>query len=163
MDIHSSGADGLAQDAADVAVNLGPSDPWAHVSLGHVLVYSGRPAESHEVLATALRLDPFGPTAPIALHHFGVSYYFLRDYVAAEGMARRTVSSFPHFPRPYTILAAALGQLGRRDEAVDALAKAITISPEYLSNVTEGRLAHYQPEDLKHVLAGLRKAGWRGH
>lgn len=152
---------GLAQEEADVAVRLGPSDPWAHVSRGHVLVYSGKPAEAHEALATALRLDPFGPTAPIALHHFGVNYYFQRDYVAAEAMTRRTVSSFPHFPRPYTILAAALGQLGRLDEAERALAQAITISPEYLSNVTGGRLAHYQSEDLEHMLEGLRKAGWR--
>lgn len=153
---------GPAREEADLAVKLGPSDPWAQVSRGHVLVFSGRPTEAHEVLATALRLDPFGATAPIALHHFGVSYYFLRDYVAAEAMARRTVSSFPHFPRPYSILAAALGQLGRRDEAESALATAITISPEYLSNLTGGRMAHYRPEDLEHVLEGLRKAGWGG-
>ena len=150
----------LAFEQADIAVNLGPSDPWAHVSKGHVLVFSGRPAEALELLATALRLDPYGPTAPIALHHLGVSYYLQRDYAAAEAMARRTVSSFPHFPRPYPILAASLGQLGRRDEAEGALATAASVSPEYLSNVAGGRLAYYRPEDLEHLLEGLRKAGW---
>jgi Flp pilus assembly protein TadD len=97
------------------------------------------------------------------LHHFGVSYYFQRDYVAAETVARRTISSFPHFPRPYPILAAALGQLGRYGDAESALATAISVAPRYLSNVTQGRLGHYRPEDLEHVLEGLGKAGWRGH
>jgi len=152
---------GLAREEAELAVSLGPSDPWAHVSRGHVLAYGGKPVEAIEALATTLRLDPFGPTTPIALHHLGVSYYLQRDYIAAEATARRTVSIFPHFPRPHMILAAALGQLGRRDEAERALEAAVAISPKYLSNVTEGRMRHYRPENLEHVLEGLRKAGWQ--
>jgi TolB-like protein/Flp pilus assembly protein TadD len=151
---------GPAKEEADLAVMLGPSDPWAQVSRGHVLAFSGNSAEALGVLATVLRLDPFGPTTPVALHHLGVSYYFQRDYTAAEAMARRTISSFPHFPRPYSILAAALGQLGRHDEAQTALATAISISPDYLSNVTGGQMAYYRPEDFEHVLEGLRRAGW---
>lgn len=154
---------GPAKEEADLAVTLGPSDPWAQVSRGHVLAFTGRSDEALAVLATVLRLDPFGPTAPVALHHLGVSYYFQRDYVSAEAMARRTISSFPQFPRPYSILAAALGQLGRYDEAHGALATAISISPVYLANVASGRLAYYRAEDFEHLLEGLRKAGWRGH
>jgi adenylate cyclase len=153
---------GLAQEEADIAVSLNPNDPYAQMTKGRVLVLSGRITDAQEPLTTALRLDPQGPTAPTVLHHLGISSYFQRNYAAAEAMTRRTIRSFPDFPRPYPVLAAALGQLGRTDEARAALDAAIVVSSSHFKTATERRMTHYRPEDHEHLLDGLRKAGWKG-
>jgi adenylate cyclase len=151
-----------AQEEADIAVGLNANDPFAQMTKGRVLVLSGQAAAAQEPLATALRLDPHGSTAPTALHHLGLGHYFARDYVSAEATTRRAIRTFPDFPRPYPVLAAALGQLGRSDEARIALDAAIAASPSYFQAATGSRRAYYRPEDHDHLLDGLRKAGWQG-
>ena len=59
-------------------------------------------------------------------------------------------------------LAVALGQLGRIDEAREALRDAIDISPEAFDFYARSRPPWYRPEDHEHMLDGLRKAGWQG-
>ena len=151
---------GPAREEANLAVKLGPSDPWAEVSRGHVLVYSGRPTEAHEVLATALRLDPFGATAPLRCT-------ILESVtISCETMLQRKrwpthcqlISAFP----PALDTCCSAWPLGRRDEAESALATAITISPENLSNLTGGRMAHYRQRTLNTCSkAFVRRAGGR--
>jgi len=55
-------------------------------------------------LTAALRLDPFGPTAMVAMHHLGLCSYFDGDYVAGETMIRRVVRDYPDFARRYPVL-----------------------------------------------------------
>ena len=88
-----------AQEEADIAVGLNPNDPFAQMTKGRVLVFSGQAAAAQEPLTIALRLDPSGPTAPAALHHLGLGYYFAQDYVSAEATTRRAIRAFPDFPR----------------------------------------------------------------
>ena len=151
-----------AQEEADIAVGLNPNDPFAQMTKGRVLVFSGQAAAAQEPLTSAFRLDPSGPTAPAALHHLGLGHYFAQDYVSAEATTRRAIRTFPDFPRTRPVLAAALGQLGRSDEARIALDAAIAASPSYFQTVTGSRMPYYRPEDHNHLLDGLRKAGWQG-
>ena len=58
--------------------------------------------------------------------------------------------------------AAALGQLGRADEARDALLKALEVSPQSFDLFVRSRPSWFRPEDHEHMLDGLRKAGWQG-
>jgi adenylate cyclase len=69
--------------------------------------------------------------------------------------------SYPDYPRPYPWLAAALGQIGRKAEAREALEKAVAISPGSFDMNVRGRVPWMRPEDHAHMLEGLRKAGWR--
>jgi adenylate cyclase len=151
-----------ALDEADLAVGLNPNDPWAQMTRGRVLVYSGRSVEGREPLTTALRLDPRGPTAPTAMHFLGVGSYFERNYLGTVAMTRRAIREFPDFPRPYPVLAAALGQLGQTGEARIALDASIAASPTYFETMTGSRMPYYSHQDHEHLLDGLRKAGWRG-
>ena len=48
------------------------------------------------------------------------------------------------------------------DEAKEALAKAIAVSPGQFDMYVRGRPPWMRPEDHAHMLDGLRKAGWRG-
>ena len=153
---------GSALDEAQIAVGLNPNDPWAQMTRGRLLVFTGMAAEAREPLTVALRLDPRGPTAPTAMHLLGVGCYFERDYPSAVAMTRRAIRDFPSFPRPYPVLAAALGQLGQKDEARVALDAAIAASPSYFQTTTGSRMAYYRPQDHEHLLDGLQKAGWLG-
>ena len=55
---------------------------------------------------------------------------------------------------------AALGQLGRNDEAKGWLEKAILHAPAF-SMYVHNRVPWFRPEDHAHLLDGLRKAGWK--
>lgn len=62
----------------------------------------------------------------------------------------------------YRWLAAALGQLGRTDEAREALHTAMTTDPQVFDRFVRSRVPWHRPEDYEHMLDGLRKAGWQG-
>ena len=156
------GERGLALEESSTAIALNANDPWGYISKGLSLMVSGHHAEAREPLARALRLDPFGPTASLVSHLRAHCYYFERDYSAAEATARRLIREHPEFSRPPITLAASLGQLGRAEEARTALQAAIATSLPILRFMTAKGLSHWRPDDLDHLLDGLRKAGWNG-
>jgi adenylate cyclase len=90
-----------------------------------------------------------------------VGFYFSRDYEAAMDAAKTAIRWYPDLPLTYRWLAAALAWLGRADEAKEALAKAITVSPGQFDMYVRGRPPWIRPEDHAHMLEGLRKAGWK--
>jgi len=71
----------------------------------------------------------------------------------AEGIADDILTALSR----YRNLAAALGQLGRTEEARAALQAAIGLSPQGFAWPT-----NFRPIDYEHLLEGLRKAGWQG-
>jgi adenylate cyclase len=87
--------------------------------------------------------------------------YFCREYEAAVAVAKQAIRSYPDFANPYRWLAAALGQLGRIEEAKEALEKAITVLPALFERNVRNRVPWHRPEDHAHMLECLRKAGWR--
>jgi uncharacterized protein (DUF433 family) len=123
-----------------------------------VLIYSGRPKEGLAALEKYLRLGRRDPLRGIQLLHVAVGNYFCREYEAAVEAARQVIRSYPDYPLPYRWLAAALGQLGRCDEAREALAK---VSPASLDMYVRNRVPWQRPEDRDHMLEGLRRAGWQ--
>jgi hypothetical protein len=63
----------------------------------------------------------------------------------------------------YRRLLAALGQLGRMDEARGLMREvAAAISPVPLDDFLQRRVPWLREEDHVNMLDGLRKAGWRG-
>ena len=91
-----------------------------------------------------------------------IALYFCRKYAAAVEAAQRTIRSFPDRPGSYRWLAAALGQLGRNEEAKEALEKAIVVAPMSFDAEVRRRPPWGRPEDQTHMLEGLRKAGGEG-
>jgi adenylate cyclase len=155
------GERGLALEECNIAIALNANDPWGYVSKGFHLMVSGHHAEAREPLVNALRLDPRGPIAPLIWHLPAVSCYFERDYEAAEAAARQVTREYPEFPRPRITAAAALGQLGRSDEARAMLQTSSEMLRPILNFISVKPL-NYRPEDYDHLLDGLRKAGWQG-
>jgi adenylate cyclase len=96
------------------------------------------------------------------LSHVATAHYFLREYDGAVETAKEAIRSYPDHPWAYRWLAAALGQLGRLDEAELALQTAVALAPKSFDMFVRKRVPWMRVEDYEHMLEGLRKAGWAG-
>jgi adenylate cyclase len=144
------------------ALTISPSSASAYGDLGTVLLISGCPREALDALREALRRDPCDPFRITRLPQIALCHYYLHEYDEAVEVAKATIRSYPDHPWVYYRLAAALGQLGRADEARDALQKALTLAPKAFNMFVRSRPVWILPENREHILEGLRKAGWEG-
>jgi adenylate cyclase len=147
----------IAQQA--LAINLNCAS--AHLAMGRVLIFTGHMAEGRQALGIAQRLSPRDPNIRVMHHQIVTSYYWDRDFAHCVEAAGRQLMADPDFPVTYRLLAAALGQLGRTEEARAALDKAISISPRSFDVYVRTRVPWMRSEDYELMLEGLRKAGWR--
>jgi adenylate cyclase len=146
---------------AERALAIAPNLAFAHQTLGATLIFSGRPKEGVAALERSIRLDPRDPRSAVRLSRMALGLYFSGEYAATVEVAKRAIRAYPEFPNPYRWLAAALGQLGRVDDAKEALKQAIAIVPVSFETNVRRRVPWMRPEDHAHMLDGLRKAGWR--
>jgi adenylate cyclase len=146
---------------AILALEMNSNSAWANYVTGQSLLFDGHPSESREPLMAALRLDPRGPLTSHFMMLIIISYYFERAYSSTVEAAMRMIARYPELPQPYRYLAAALGQIGRDDEARESLLKAMA-SPEAFQGYVGNCPPWYRSEDYQHMLDGLRKAGWQG-
>ena len=150
-----------ALDHAEQALSISPSCARGYQTKGMILMFSGQPAKGRESVSVALRYDP--RTLDVGLPpQIAISYYFEQDYEKAVDSLHRTLADNPPNPLGYRWLAAALGQLGRTNEAREALSVAIAKWPDSFDRYTQKRPPWFRPEDFEHMLDGLRKAGWQG-
>jgi adenylate cyclase len=160
--LHNRGDHEGARAEAECALAISPNLAAAHAALGTALIFGGRPKEGIASLQEYFRLDPRNPTAAFRRNHLAVGHYFAREYETTVELAQQTIRLHPEFPLPYRWLAAALGQLGRVEEAKAALQRAIAVSPVSFDLHVRDRPPFYRPEDYQHMLEGLRRAGWEG-
>jgi len=142
------------------ALSVDPNHAGAHLLLGNALCLSGRPREALEPIRSGLRHDPYTPQRYLARFHLVMAHYFLREYEDAVEVATELLRSYPNHPWADIWLAAALGQLGRLEEAGEALKKAMALKA--FDSTVRRRPPYNRPEDHEHKLEGLRKAGWQG-
>jgi adenylate cyclase len=144
-----------------LALQINPNSAFANYIKGGALVLEGRPSEGRTFLLAALRLDPRSPYSIYFLSALACCYYLEHDYPSAVETAQHAATRYPDDPLPYRWLAAALGQLGRTDEAHAALHDAMSVSPPSFDLYVKGP-NYFRSEDYEHMLDGLRKAGWQG-
>jgi adenylate cyclase len=146
---------------AERALAINPNLASAHHMRGAAMANLGRHSEALLPLETSIRLDPSGPYAIIPRDHLVAALYQSRHYEAAIDAARQLIRLRPDHPPSYRWLAAALGQLGRLEEAKAALDNAIAIGEASFDMYVRKRAPFWQPEPHSHMIDGLRKAGWR--
>jgi len=145
---------------AEQALRTTPNLAFAHHMLGAALIFSGRSKEGVIALERSIRLDPRHPKSADRLGQMACGLYFCREYAAALEVAKHAIRTYPDYPNTYRWLAAALGQVGRIEEAKKALEEAVSIAPAQFDMYVRGRVPWMRPEDHAHMLEGLRKAGW---
>ncbi|MBR0753638.1 tetratricopeptide repeat protein [Bradyrhizobium jicamae] len=152
-----------AYDAAfrelKTALELNPSLALAHYGLGATLVFSGRAEESIPHLTAAIRLSPHDPNMGSFLVRLADATYLLTRYEEAAEWAQRALQQ-PNFQwSRYTVLIAALAQLGRLDEARNRIQELQVKRPN--TSIAFVRETHLLGDaaNFAHYLDGLRMAG----
>ncbi len=152
-------AESLAK--ADIAVDLDPNSAAAYGARGGARLWGGFPRDAIEPLQTAMRLSPFDPLTPLWLHFTARARYWSEEYEEAIAVAHQLRHSFPNFRQPYNTLIAALGQVGRVDEAhgvmIEALARFGEPFRSFMS-LPLSEIRELRPEDREHLIDGFRKA-----
>ena len=135
------------------ALTLNANDPEILADIGHYLAFMGQFERGVALSRRAQALNPLHP----GWYHFSFArhHYDRRAYEAVLAEVQRM--SLPHFYWTHLLRAAALGQLGRPD-AGTALLRIFQAKPDFDAR-RELVKWNAAPDDLAHLLEGLRKAG----
>jgi adenylate cyclase len=128
---------------------------------GAALVYAGRQEEGREAIQRYLGMSPSDPARPIRLAQIAASLYLDRDYEGAARTAKQVIRQYPKHPSAYRWLAASSGQLGKAEEAEEALQWLLTSSPSSFDMYVRQRSPQYCRIEHAPMMEGLRKAGWK--
>jgi TolB-like protein/Tfp pilus assembly protein PilF len=141
-----------------MALELNPSLALAHYGLGAALVFSGRAAEAFVHLEAAIRLSPHDPNMGSFLVRIADAKYFAGDYEGAIALALKALGQ-PNFQwSRYAVLIAALGQLGRLDDAQRYLTEVIHERPDFSIAFVRNTHLFGAQDIMARYCEGLRKA-----
>jgi adenylate cyclase len=146
-----------AAAAIEKAVALNPN--FADYRVALVILLLGEPAKAVEVAKAQMRLDPFYPhLAPLVT---GEAYYVLRQYPEAQRWLHEATGHAPNHQSGHAFLAATYAQLGQLEDAHAEVAEVLRLNPKYTIGGTQKQVSSFKrAEDIEHVFAGLRKAGF---
>lgn len=145
--------------AAEHATAINPSLALAHNAVGWARVFVGRSAAALAPLETAIRLSPRDPLTYLFLSRIGLARYHLGDYAAALAFSERALS-LRRRQFITVVQLAALGQLGRLDEARSLLPALAGMTPAEAPAWWAMIATYLDPADRRHLMAGLGRAGF---
>jgi rhodanese-related sulfurtransferase len=123
---------------ARYAVAMDPNDPSAYQALATALVYAGTPTEAAESIRQAMRLDPL--LTHKYLFWLGLAQFGMEHFEDAAETLTRSAHNNPDDDRGLIVLAAALGHLGRIEDAESAAAKANALRREKQQHLSDANL-----------------------
>jgi adenylate cyclase len=150
-------------DRANHALALNSNCAEAYRLKGASLVYAGQHRDGCDILMTHLKLNPRDDRNWHTIHVIGMARYMFGDYQGAIEAERRALHDNPNQRLSYRWLVAALGQLGRNEDArplVHELEAAVP--PAWFVEYWGYRWPWMRQADVDHLLDGLRKAGLPG-
>ncbi len=141
------------QSETERALQLNPNDPDV---LAYVGLYRICLGEFERGIALSRRAQELNPLHP-GWYHFSFAryHYHRREYEESAARIRRV--AMPNFFWPQILLTTALGQL-EHPEAPRSLARVYELKPDF-SAKEEFEKWNTEPEDYKHLMEGLTKAG----
>ena len=145
--------------SARKAVDLGPGDAEAYITLGYVQMYAGNFAEATTAIETALKLDP--NLSPMNRSVAGLVYFFNGDNDRAIETLERARDDGPEIDDVLISLAAAYARGGRIADARATMEQNIRL-PSNDPSVAGMRLSwtHFRDDkDFAFLLDALRQAG----
>ncbi|MEJ2122367.1 MAG: tetratricopeptide repeat protein [Alphaproteobacteria bacterium] len=106
-----------------------------------------------------MRLSPRDPFKYLWIMWRGYAELSQERYDEAAECARLSLQTNPDFPAALQLLAASYAQLGRIDEARDAIDQLLRVVPGQTVETAGSQLPLKRPEDMERYLDGLRNAG----
>jgi TolB-like protein/class 3 adenylate cyclase len=163
VDIYTKrAAEGIAE--CEHALALDRNFAHAHSAIGYGKIFIGRAEETEAHVAEALRLSPRDTLAYIWMGIAGSAKLLLGSYEQAVAWFRRAIEVNRSYTITYFLLAAALAQLGRLEEARSAVKAGLALNPAF--SISRARTLWTALSDdptylaqLEPLLEGMRKAG----
>lgn len=132
---------------------LNPNFAYAHYRVGQVLIFAGRPDEAIAPLERSVSLSPCDPQMRLMLETLALAHYQTRSYAAAGELARSAGRMLGGAVS--TVLVASLAQMGRTEEAAEALSK---VDRSKASRQRPLPAPYADPDSLNHIREGYRLA-----
>lgn len=138
---------------AERALSLNPNDPETLADIAHYYAFMGRFDRGLELSKQARALNPLHP----GWYHFAPARYHYARGAYDEMLKDMQRVALPHFYWMHMLNAAAQGQLGHA-EAANSLSRIYDLNPDFSAHeeLTKWNAA---PDDMAHIVAGLRLAG----
>jgi tetratricopeptide (TPR) repeat protein len=143
----------------DRALRLNPNLAFIWALSAPTYCYIGEPEQALQRLDRYRDLAPFDPYFPYYEFMYTIAYTFKGDYEKAVSVGRRNVAANPELSNAYKPLIAALGHLGRRDEAAPYVQKLLTLEPSFTAQSFGQAYPFRRPEDRERYVKGLLLAG----
>jgi adenylate cyclase len=140
-------------------VELNPYFARAYAVLGHALVHSGDPKRALAACEKGLRStsrDQRGSWLYDALGHI---YFFLERYEEAIDVSHRALQHDPSLFGAMVTLACANAQLGRLEEAQQAIDRLVTYIPGYSLRALRKNPMFSDPEFVEKLVGSMEIAG----
>jgi TolB-like protein/class 3 adenylate cyclase len=149
----------LAATLVDQALALNPNFLVGWVASGFIRTALGESDRAIEHLNRAKRLSPRDPR--LYLMHIGVAnaHIVAQRYEAAAIEAAQAFALQPASLAAARAKAAALGLLGRDEEARAVVRQMLADDPKLRLSTAHLRFPHLRPEDMARFIEGLRRAG----
>jgi adenylate cyclase len=137
----------------DRALALNPSYARGWVVSGWVRLWAGYPELAIGHFENSLQLSPHARRAG-TLMAIGVGHFFARRFEEAKAMLLRSLQDHPGWVPTYRFLASCYAQMGRLDEAREAVRQLRTLTTDVVPSAMHWR----NPEHRELYLQGLRLA-----
>ena len=141
------------------ALALNPNLAMAWALSAATCMYQGDTAEAERRGKRYKALSPLDPLAFFFDTMFAIVHLMKHDYPAAAAAGRAVTQINPAFSGCYKPYLAALGYLGRDEEAATVLRRLWTIEPDFSIEQFLRKTPLEGIEDRKHYAEGLRRAG----
>jgi len=142
----------------DRALRLNPNLAFNWAFSSGTYCYMGEPDVALQRLERYRELAPFDPYYFWFENFYTIAYMFKGDYKQAAIVGRRAVKANPGFSNAYKPLIAALGQLGRIEEAKPYVEKLLALEPNFTIRRFVAGYPIKKDSDRERYIEGLRKA-----
>ncbi len=144
------------------AIALDPSDSWGYAYMARALTLAGRPTEAELYIRTAMRVDPRYP--PIFLSYLGFAQFSLEQFNEAAASFEQATKLNPDDSSAFLLLGASHGYLGRKQEAMSAIAAYDALgrrrgNPPITATYAWGTWYYLNRADRDRLFEGLLLAG----
>jgi TolB-like protein len=150
---------GQGLEAINRAREQNPNIAFVNFLVGAALNMCGEPEEGLACIEAAIRVSPGDPGAFFFYTGAAMSHLMCGRPEDACRLATKSAGMYAGWDTTYRILASALVQLGRMDEAHRAVARLLELSPTLTVSRLRTMWPIRSPETLNTILDGLRSAG----
>jgi TolB-like protein/cytochrome c-type biogenesis protein CcmH/NrfG len=140
---------------AERALALNPLDASAKAYLGLLIASAGEWDRGCQMVESAMQLNPNCP----GYFYFARCCNAYRQGKYTEVLEAVARINMPGYYHTHALRAAALGQLGRQEEAHKALQDLLALRPDFAATARQEYAKWYEPELIEQMIDGLRKAG----